>query len=109
MQTNDQRTSIENKLINALYFMGKISFANIYKVSKFDWERCSSGLLCMFSYLGTDKGVSAMTIVVTGKMLDYDDVFDNTHHSPQIVNKLNAVLPDDIRVFSCSGVSSHPR
>ena len=109
MQTNDQRTSIEDHLINALYSMGKISFANIYKVSKFDWERCSRVLLLSTLCVGTDKGVSAVTIVVTGKMLDYDDEFDDTLHSPLITEKLNAVLPDDIRVFSCSIASFSPR
>ena len=53
--------------------------------------------------IGTDKGVSAMKIVVTGKMLDYEDEFGDDLHSPLSVNRLNAILPDDIRVFSCKG------
>ena len=53
--------------------------------------------------IGTDKGVSAMKIVVTGKMLDYEDEFGDDLHSPLSVDRLNAILPDDIRVFSCKG------
>lgn len=49
-----------------------------------------------------------MAIVVTGKMLDYDDEFNDTLHSPQIADKLNAMLPDDIHVFSCSIMSFSP-
>ena len=41
MQCNDLKTSVEDILIHHLYSMGKISFSNAYKPSKFDWERCS--------------------------------------------------------------------
>ena len=51
--------------------------------------------------LGTDKGVSAIRIVVTGKMEDYDDEFSYGIRSPLTVDRLNHLLPDDIRVFSC--------
>ena len=51
--------------------------------------------------IGTDKGVSAIRIVVTGKMEDYDDEFSDGIRSPLTVNRLNMLLPEDIRVFSC--------
>lgn len=51
--------------------------------------------------VGTDKGVSAIRIVVTGKMEDYDDEFPDGIRSPSTVEKLNQLLPEDIRVFSC--------
>lgn len=65
-----------------------------------------SGALVFLSFntlidLGTDKGVSAIRIVVTGKMEDYDDEFSDGIRSPLAVDRLNHLLPDDIRVFSC--------
>ena len=101
MQCNVQKTSIEDQLIQALYSLGKIEFANVYKPSKFDWERCSRWFCFVGLSIGTDKGVSAMKIVVTGKMLDYEDEFGEDLHSPLSVNRLNEILPADIRVFSC--------
>ena len=56
--------------------------------------------------IGTDKGVSAMKIIVTGKMLDYEDEFGEDFHSPWSVYRLNKLLPDDIRVFSCMGTDA---
>ena len=52
--------------------------------------------------LGTDKGVSAMKIVVSGKFLDYDDEVLPSLRNPLAVEMLNNHLPDDIRVFSCT-------
>ena len=49
----------------------------------------------------TDKGVSAKQIVVSGKMLDYDDEFSTTMHNEIAIQQLNSILPEDIRVFSC--------
>ena len=102
MQTNDLKTSIEDTLISALYRMGKIEFSNVYKPAKFDWERCSRRLLRVIVLCtGTDKGVSAMKIVVSGKLLDYDDEFLASFRNPVAVQALNQCLPKDIRVFSC--------
>ena len=42
MQVNDTRNSIEDKLIDCLFMLGKIEPWNVIKSSKFDWERCSS-------------------------------------------------------------------
>lgn len=44
MQTNDLKSSIEDKLIGALYELGKIGFSNVSRPAKFDWERCSRRL-----------------------------------------------------------------
>ena len=41
MQTNDLKSSIEDKLIGVLYELGKIGFSNVSRPAKFDWERCS--------------------------------------------------------------------
>ena len=102
MQTNDLKTSIEDTLISALYRMGKIEFSNVYKPAKFDWERCSRRLLRVIVLCtGTDKGVSAMKIVVSGKLLDYDDEFLASFRNPVAVQALHQCLPKDIRVFSC--------
>ena len=57
----------------------------------------------LFIYcIGTDKGVSAKQIVVSGKMLDYDDEFSTTMHNEIAIQQLNSILPEDIRVFSCN-------
>lgn len=102
MQTNDQKSSIEDYLISALYQSGKIEFCNVIKPSKFNWERCSR-IICFYEliYIGTDKGVSARQIVVSGKMMDYDDEFSLDMHNSRAVEQLNNVLPEDIQVFSC--------
>lgn len=41
MQTNDLKSSIEDRLIGVLYELGKIGFSNVSRPAKFDWERCS--------------------------------------------------------------------
>ncbi len=41
MQTNDQKSGIEDEIIQKLYELGKIKNSNVFKPSKFDWERCS--------------------------------------------------------------------
>ncbi|KAK8831821.1 hypothetical protein WA577_001879, partial [Blastocystis sp. JDR] len=96
MQTNDLKSSIEDKLIGVLYELGKIGFSNVSRPAKFDWERCSR----------TDKGVSAVKIVVSGKFLDYDDEFLPSFRNLRAVEMLNARLPRDIRVFSYTRVSN---
>ena len=102
MQTNDQKTGIEDVIIQKLYELGKIRNSNVFKPSKFDWERCSRiSSYDVLHVLGTDKGVSAKQIVVSGKMLDYDDEFSPSMHNDTAVKQLNSVLPDDIRAFSC--------
>ena len=100
MQTNDLQTSIEDSLLRCLYVLGKIEPSNIIKPSKFDWERCSR----------TDRGVSAKTIVASGKLLDYDDEFGSSMQNHYAVEQLNRMLPEDIRVFSYTRVSKsfHP-
>lgn len=105
MQTNDQKSSIEDHLIGALYQSGRIEFCNVIKPSKFNWERCSR-ILSLYSllYIGTDKGVSAKQIVVSGKMMDYDDEFSSDMHNSRAVEQLNSILPEDIQVFSCKGL-----
>ena len=42
-----------------------------------------------------------MKIVVSGKFLDYDDEFLPSFRNPLAVERLNSILPADIRVFSC--------
>ena len=41
MQTNDQKSGMEDIIIQKLYELGKIKNSNVFKPSKFDWERCS--------------------------------------------------------------------
>lgn len=54
---------------------------------------------------GTDRGVSAKTIVASGKLLDYDDEFGSSMQNHYAVEQLNRMLPEDIRVFSCGLLS----
>lgn len=105
MQINDLQTSIEDSLLRCLYILGKIEPSNIIKSSKFDWERCSSSQDFALLYSGTDKGVSAKVIVVSGKLLDYDDEFGSSRQNRYAVEQLNRMLPEDIRVFSCGSLS----
>lgn len=45
--------------------------------------------------------MSARSIVVSGKLMDYDDEFNSSMQNQRAVEQLNQLLPDDIRVFSC--------
>ena len=102
MQVNETRHSVEDKLVDCLFMLDKIEPWNVIKSSKFDWERCSSEMRNLWFYRGTDKGVSARSIVVSGKLMDYDDEFDSSMQNQLAVEQLNHLLPEDIRVFSCT-------
>ena len=46
-----------------------------------------------------------MKIVVSGKLLDYDDEFVASFRNPVAIQTLNQCLPKDIRVFSCMALA----
>ena len=39
---------------------------------------------------------------MSGKLMDYDDEFDSSMQNRLAVEQLNQLLPEDIRVFSCT-------
>ena len=85
--------TVENFLEHALSEVGGIHAKNREDLRKVRWSRASR----------TDSYVHAACNVTSLKMLVDDDAFDpTTRHSTSIVDQLNAVLPADIRVFSCA-------
>ncbi|KAJ2608535.1 tRNA pseudouridine synthase 1 [Coemansia sp. RSA 1804] len=80
MQTNPNARTIESELFKALVSAGAVSADNAADQSKVQLQRAAR----------TDKGVHAAGQVVALKMIVED---------PEIVAKINASLPDQIRVW----------
>ncbi|KAJ2389953.1 tRNA pseudouridine synthase 1 [Coemansia sp. RSA 2559] len=80
MQTNPNARTIESELFKALVSAGAVSADNATDQSKVQLQRAAR----------TDKGVHAAGQVVALKMIVED---------PEIVQKINAHLPDQIRVW----------
>lgn len=96
LNTNPLKTGVEDYLMDALYYSGRISHRNMGTGSKFNLNRCSR----------TDKGVSACSAVLSAKLLDYESDFDPMYHNPTAIIELNGFLPKSIRVFSYVRVSN---
>ena len=84
--------TVEEELENALYKEKFISECNYGKLTKIDWMRASR----------TDKGVSAIMNVVSAKLHKYPNI-----NEIEMKQKLNEVLPKDIRIFRIIEVSDH--
>ena len=84
--------TVEEELENALYKEKFISECNYGKLAKIDWMRASR----------TDKGVSAIMNVVSAKLHKYPNLSEI-----EMKQKINAVLPKDIRILRIIEVSDH--
>ena len=84
--------TVEEELENALYKEKFISECNYGKLSKINWMRASR----------TDKGVSAIMNVVSAKLHKHPNMSEL-----DMKQKLNEVLPKNIRVFRIIEVSDH--
>lgn len=91
-QANRSNETVDSVLAHALYTAGLISpnardgtsFGNMW------WSRASR----------TDRGVHALCNTVTVKARAPNDLFSSQRHSEELKNRLNAILPPYIRVFS---------
>ncbi|KAI9258271.1 pseudouridine synthase [Sporodiniella umbellata] len=79
MQFNPGACTIESELFEALCKIGAISELNSTDPKKVQWNRCAR----------TDRGVHAAYNVISLKILE----------QPELVKKLNDVLPKDIRIW----------
>ncbi|KAK8803369.1 hypothetical protein WA158_001063 [Blastocystis sp. Blastoise] len=93
---NFNKPAIENVLTNAIYNSGYYRSTNAWSPTRMKLIRSSR----------TDKGVSAMRLLMSTKLFVSDDLFDKYGHSSKIVNNINSWLPEEIRVFSCVRVPS---
>ncbi len=84
--------TVEEELENALYKEKFISECNYGQLPKINWMRASR----------TDKGVSAIMNVVSAKLHKHPDM-----NELDMKQKLNEVLPKDIRIFRIIEVSDH--
>ena len=84
--------TVEEELENALFQERFISPCNYGDLKKVNWMRASR----------TDKGVSAIMNVISVKLHKYPNIDENG-----MKEKLNKVLPKDIRVFRIIEVSDH--
>ena len=91
-QKNPGVHTVEEELENALYKEKFISPCNYGDLKKVDWMRASR----------TDKGVSAIMNVVSVKLHKYPNMDEI-----DMKEKLNKILPKDIRVFRIIEVSDH--
>ncbi|KAF4036823.1 tRNA pseudouridine synthase [Phytophthora infestans] len=97
LQLNDNVKTIEDDIRNAIFQAGAMRESNFEDLGKIDWARSSR----------TDKGVHAGCIVFSGKLLideenKVDPISGRVH---ELKEALNASLPENIRVFSCTRVS----
>uniref|UniRef100_K3WAT4 tRNA pseudouridine synthase n=1 Tax=Globisporangium ultimum (strain ATCC 200006 / CBS 805.95 / DAOM BR144) TaxID=431595 RepID=K3WAT4_GLOUD len=90
MQMNEGVKTIEAELERALFEAGGISEANYGFLQKVGWSRAAR----------TDKGVHAAGQLLTAKLHVGDDI-------PAFVEKVNAVLPEDIRVMKMVTVTKN--
>ncbi|KAJ0255908.1 U_synth_1 domain-containing protein [Hirschfeldia incana] len=86
MQRNPGAKTIEGELEEALFHAGAVSEIDRGKPKQYDFTRCAR----------TDKGVSAVGQVVSGRFCV---------DPPGFVDRLNANLPDQIRVFGYKRVT----
>ncbi|CEG40732.1 trna pseudouridine(38-40) synthase [Plasmopara halstedii] len=97
LQLNDNVYTIEDEIRRAILQAGAMRDSNFEHLSKIDWARSSR----------TDKGVHAGCIVFSGKLLiDEENRVDPVSGRVHCLKEaLNASLPDNIRVFSCTRVN----
>ncbi|POM63242.1 tRNA pseudouridine(38-40) synthase, partial [Phytophthora palmivora] len=97
LQLNDNVETIEDEIRRAIFKAGAMRESNFEDLGKIDWARSSR----------TDKGVHAGCIVFSGKLLiDEESKVDPVSGRVQgLTEALNASLPDNIRVFSCTRVN----
>ncbi|UIZ27784.1 hypothetical protein KXD40_004652 [Peronospora effusa] len=97
LQLNDNVNTIENEIRRAIFDAGAMRESNFEDLGKIDWARSSR----------TDKGVHAGCIVFSGKLLiDEENKVDHTSGRVNgLAEALNASLPENIRVFSCTRVN----
>ncbi|KAG1691230.1 hypothetical protein DVH05_027092 [Phytophthora capsici] len=97
LQMNDDVATIEDELRRAILQAGAMRESNFEDLGKIDWSRSSR----------TDKGVHAGCIVFSGKLLidEEDKVDPASGRVDGLAEALNATLPDNIRVFSCTRVN----
>ena len=84
--------TVEEELENALYKLKFISECNYGNLSKINWMRASR----------TDKGVSAIMNVISAKLHKYPNIDE-----VEMKNRLNSVLPKDIKIFRIIEVSNN--
>eukprot|EP01122_Echinamoeba_exundans_P011818 TRINITY_DN4828_c0_g1_i1.p1 TRINITY_DN4828_c0_g1~~TRINITY_DN4828_c0_g1_i1.p1 ORF type:complete len:471 (+),score=99.57 TRINITY_DN4828_c0_g1_i1:268-1680(+) len=89
LQRNPDAKTIEPVLEDALFKIGAISTANRGSYSKISWSRSAR----------TDKGVSAIGCIISAKLMDV----------PNMVEKVNQELPNDVRVFGVNRVTKNFR
>ncbi len=86
--------TIEKEVERALFKIGCILDSNYGSIDKISWARSSR----------TDKGVHAARVVLTMKLL-VDPAWVQTDFTiPDVINRANAELPGDIKIFSCCKV-----
>ncbi|KAG6595796.1 tRNA pseudouridine(38-40) synthase [Phytophthora cinnamomi] len=97
LQLNDNVETIEDEIRRAIFQAGAMRESNFEDLGKIDWARSSR----------TDKGVHASCIVFSGKLLiDEENKVDPVSGRVRgLAEALNASLPDNIRVFSCTRVN----
>ncbi|KAE9344494.1 hypothetical protein PF008_g9189 [Phytophthora fragariae] len=97
LQMNDNVETIEDEIRRAIFKAGAMRESNFEDLGKIDWARSSR----------TDKGVHASCIVFSGKLLiDEENKVDPASGRVKgLKEALNASLPDNIRVFSCTRVN----
>ncbi|KAF1776858.1 Pseudouridine synthase, catalytic domain [Phytophthora cactorum] len=97
LQLNENVKTIEDDIRHAIFQAGAMRESNFEDLGKIDWARSSR----------TDKGVHAGCIVFSGKLLiDEENKMDPVSGRVNgLKEALNASLPENIRVFSCTRVS----
>ncbi|RLN67564.1 hypothetical protein BBJ29_006150 [Phytophthora kernoviae] len=97
LQLNKDVQTIEDELRTAIFKAGAMRESNFEDLGKIDWSRSSR----------TDKGVHAGCIVFSGKLLidEENQVDPTTGRVKGLTEALNASLPSNIRVFSCTRVN----
>jgi hypothetical protein len=93
---NQAVRTVEHDLEEALYKIGCISESNHKFLGKIGWSRSSR----------TDKGVHAARIIVGAKLLVDKSTITEDNRLPHLVSRINAHLPDGIRVFSACKVNA---
>ncbi|CAI5722032.1 unnamed protein product [Hyaloperonospora brassicae] len=97
LQLNNDVNTIEDEIRRAIFEAGAMRESNLEDLGKIDWSRSSR----------TDKGVHASCIVFSGKLLiDEENTVDQaTGRVKGLTEALNASLPENVRVFSCTRVN----
>lgn len=95
LQINPDVKTIENDLELAIYEAGFISSDNHENLKKVKWTRAAR----------TDKGVHAISNVITLKMLLHDEDLENDFERQ--VREINGKLPSQIRLFGINKVTKN--